>query len=32
MRRLLAFLPDLQLYVIAAMGVALVFDAIRGLR
>jgi hypothetical protein len=31
MRRFLDFLPDLQLYVIASMGVALVFDAIRGL-
>jgi hypothetical protein len=30
MRRFLDFLPDLQLYVIASMCVALVFDAIRG--
>jgi hypothetical protein len=30
MRRFRDFLPDLQLYVIASMGVALVFDAIRG--
>ena len=32
MKRLLDFLPDLQLLVIACMGVALVFDALRGLR
>jgi hypothetical protein len=31
MKRILDFLPDLQLYVIASLGVALVFDAIRGL-
>lgn len=31
MRRFPDFIPDLQLYVIASMGVALVFDAIRGL-
>ena len=31
MRRFPDFIPDLQLYVIASMGVALVFEAIRGL-
>ena len=31
MKRFLDFLPDLQLYVICLMAVALVFDAIRGL-
>ena len=29
MKRFLNFLPGLQLYVIASLGVALVFDAIR---
>ena len=31
MKRFLNFLPGLQLYVIASMGVVLVFNAIRGL-
>jgi hypothetical protein len=31
MKRFLDFLPDLQLYVIASMGVLLILDAIRGL-